>query len=120
VTANDLGSPVSRLGEGRARGGGISQRWVRWVPLKPTFAAALPFIDEARNAGGKALVTCRYGSSRSVAVVLAYLITREGATFDQALAFVRSARPEADPNAGFERYLRRLTPSSPVLPRDED
>ena len=56
-------------------------RWTR-IPLEDTegeaiqdhFQAAADFIQEAADAGGAALVHCHEGRSRSVTLVLAYLL----------------------------------------------
>ena len=74
-------------------------------------AAALPrcidFIEEGLQGGRGVLVHCFQGKSRSAAVVCAYLMRSEGATFDSALARVRSARPRAQPNLNFCLQLKR-------------
>jgi len=65
------------------------------------------FIDEGRAAGA-VLVHCYAGVSRSAALVAAHLMTRLGLSLTEAMARVRAARPEADPNPGFVAQLRRL------------
>ena len=54
------------------------------------------------------LVHCFAGQSRSVALVLAYLVMERGLRLEDALALVRKARPGACPNAGFMRQLGAL------------
>ena len=55
---------------------------------------AFAVMDHARSHGGKCLVHCEHGISRSAAVVGAYLIKRGlAASSDAALAFMRSKRP---------------------------
>jgi len=54
------------------------------------------------------LVHCFAGQSRSVALVLAYLVMERGLRQEEALALVRKARPGAAPNAGFMRQLGAL------------
>lgn len=64
-----------------------------------TLMAALPeaiiWIDTALKNGGRVLVHCHQGVSRSTAVVIGYLIgsKRWGMTYDQAFEMVRSRRP---------------------------
>lgn len=65
-------------------------------------------IDAARAAGGRVLVHCAAGVSRSSATVIYYLMTREHQSYDEALARVRDVRSIANPNEGFERQLRAL------------
>lgn len=57
------------------------------------------------------LVHCAKGASRSVSVVIAYLISRypdSYKTFDEALAHVRAVRPQAMPNLGFVLALKQF------------
>lgn len=49
------------------------------------FDEVADFIDQALSAGGKVLVNCQMGMSRSPACVLAYLIIRHGMTVGQAI-----------------------------------
>jgi Dual specificity phosphatase, catalytic domain/Gelsolin repeat len=57
--------------------------------------------------GGRVLVHCVRGASRSAAVVVAYLMWHHALPFDAALRKVRAARPVADPNLGFAAQLLR-------------
>lgn len=72
--------------------------------------AAADFIDRYRNQKGGVLVHCWAGHSRSVTIVLFYLLTRTGqfARVQDALAHVRKTRTFADPNEGFLEQLERL------------
>ena len=56
------------------------------------------------------LVHCARGASRSVSIIIAYLLSRHGSTFksfDDALQHVRRVRPVAQPNIGFTLALQR-------------
>ncbi|CAI5516785.1 unnamed protein product [Closterium sp. Naga37s-1] len=96
------------------------------VDLISRFQECFAVIDTAKAAGGCALVHCFAGRSRSVTVVVAYLMARRAMTVDEALALVRGLRPEANPNAGFVQQLREweaqlreqgvLPPLPPVPP----
>lgn len=68
----------------------------------------LTILDGVREAGGRALVHCHEGKSRSVSLCLAYFMTREKRTLAEGLAFVKSRRPQARPNAGFLKQLLQL------------
>ncbi|KIZ04949.1 hypothetical protein MNEG_3012 [Monoraphidium neglectum] len=57
---------------------------------------------------GVVLLHCEQGVSRSVSLAVAHLMLAEHLTLAQALAAVRSVRPQADPNPGFMRELRAL------------
>lgn len=62
--------------------------------------------------GGKTLIHCAAGVSRSPALVMAYLMRFKGNTLRQAHALVRDRRPNIRPNRGFWEqlleYERRL------------
>jgi len=76
-------------------------------PLRSHFQTCFQFIDAAllQETGG-VLVHCNAGVSRSVSVVLAYLMSRKRCSLDQALTTVRKVRPIAKPNDGFLQQLR--------------
>ncbi|XP_027537382.1 dual specificity protein phosphatase 12 [Neopelma chrysocephalum] len=64
------------------------------------------FLGAARAGGGAALVRCHAGVSRSVAVVAAYLMKTQGLGWEEALAAVRAAKPDAEVNPGFQGQLK--------------
>ncbi|KAF4804912.1 Dual specificity protein phosphatase 12 [Turdus rufiventris] len=64
------------------------------------------FLGAARAGGGAALVRCHAGVSRSVAVVAAYLMKTQGLGWEEALAAVRAAKPDAQVNPGFQGQLQ--------------
>eukprot|EP00929_Paragymnodinium_shiwhaense_P049818 TRINITY_DN25124_c0_g1_i1.p1 TRINITY_DN25124_c0_g1~~TRINITY_DN25124_c0_g1_i1.p1 ORF type:complete len:727 (-),score=211.64 TRINITY_DN25124_c0_g1_i1:271-2451(-) len=76
--------------------------------LQAAFEEGLRIIDQAVAKGGKVLVHCHEGRSRSVSMCLAYMMTREKKTFADAMNFVKSKRPQARPNAGFWKQLVAL------------
>ena len=68
--------------------------------------------DEGNNNQNQriCLVHCARGASRSVSIVIAYLLSRHRSTFksfDDALQHVRRVRPIAQPNLGFSLALQR-------------
>lgn len=77
-----------------------------------SFANDLPqifeFIENAREQGGKILIHCYQGKSRSCAVCCAFLMKYGGHNLDTALELVREVRPIASPNSGFMEALRLL------------
>ncbi|CAH8261563.1 unnamed protein product [Arabidopsis lyrata] len=79
--------------------------------LEMYFDECVDFIDEAKRQGGSVLVHCFVGKSRSVTIVVAYLMKKHGMTLSQALQHVKSKRPVASPNAGFIRQLQDLEKS---------
>jgi hypothetical protein len=78
------------------------------------------FIDEARDAGGSALVHCVRGVSRSSALVCAYVMTKSGFDVAQTLALVKRGRSAAQPRPGFMKQLKELERAAqgdPELPK---
>ena len=66
------------------------------------------------------LVQCARGASRSVSIVIAYLLSRHRSkfkSFDDALQQVRKVRPVAQPNIGFLLALQRF---ERTLPKDDN
>ena len=64
--------------------------------------------DHLSNNKGGVLVHCFAGVSRSVSIVIAYLMCKYKLSFEQALAFVRKMRPIANPNPFFQQQLRNF------------
>lgn len=81
---------------------------------------ALDFVDQARRQGGRILVHCFAGISRSVSVSIAYLMWAFELSLDTAMQLVKTHRDCASPNLNFvgqlmmfERTLARgSTPAS--------
>ncbi|KAL4256594.1 protein-tyrosine-phosphatase [Pleurotus pulmonarius] len=66
---------------------------------------ACRFIQAAMDNGGKVLVHCVMGISRSTTVVCAYLMKTRRMSPSSAIRFVRRWRPCVHPNYGFVRQL---------------
>ncbi|XP_068175618.1 dual specificity protein phosphatase 22-B-like isoform X2 [Antennarius striatus] len=73
--------------------------------LTQFFRDGITFIHEARLKGEGCLVHCVAGVSRSVTLVVAYIMTVTGRGWVESLAAVRAVRPCAGPNLGFLRQL---------------
>lgn len=81
----------------------------RAADMTPHFPVVSAFLSRAESAGGRALVHCAFGQSRSVTVVVAHLVmTNRGLSLGEALERVRSRRPTACPNPSFLEQLVRL------------
>ncbi|KAJ4971685.1 hypothetical protein NE237_004784 [Protea cynaroides] len=63
------------------------------------------YFEDVRELGGRVLVHCCQGVSRSTSLVIAYLMWREGQSFDDAFQYVKAARGIANPNMGFTCQL---------------
>ncbi|KAK1312285.1 Protein-tyrosine-phosphatase MKP1 [Acorus calamus] len=63
------------------------------------------YFEDVRSQAGRVLVHCCQGVSRSTSLVIAYLMWREGQSFDDAFQFVKAARGIANPNMGFACQL---------------
>lgn len=72
------------------------------------FPRFFPFIEDAIQGGGKVLVHCVAGVSRSATVVIGYLMCKEGLSYNAAYNVVAEARPWINPNPGFVMQLRHL------------
>nr|XP_041572408.1 protein phosphatase Slingshot homolog 3 isoform X1 [Taeniopygia guttata] len=73
--------------------------------LLPHWNDTFLFLSRVRAAGGRALVHCRMGLSRSAATVLAYAMKEFGWPLERALRHVQHCRPGVLPNPGFMRQL---------------
>ncbi len=55
------------------------------------------------------LIHCNEGQSRSVSVIIYYMIRKYGTSFDRALAHIKNIKHDVRPNSVFERRLRHLS-----------
>jgi len=72
------------------------------------FYKTLSWIQSAIDSGGRVLVHCREGVSRSATMIIAYLMWRFSLSFDAAHEKIRSVRPICNPNTGFTCQLLLL------------
>mmetsp|Transcript_15564 Transcript_15564/g.28254 ORF Transcript_15564/g.28254 Transcript_15564/m.28254 type:complete len:176 (-) Transcript_15564:15-542(-) len=78
------------------------------VNITAHFEECFNFINEARHAGGKVLVHCLAGISRSVTIIIAYVMATLSLSYLRALEYVKARRPWASPNSGFTKQLRHF------------
>ncbi|XP_025746768.1 dual specificity protein phosphatase 22 isoform X3 [Callorhinus ursinus] len=72
------------------------------------FKESIKFIHECRLRGEGCLVHCLAGVSRSVTLVIAYIMTVTDFGWEDALHTVRAGRSCANPNLGFQRQLQEF------------
>lgn len=63
------------------------------------------FIQETYKAGGRILIHCQAGVSRSAAVLAACLMKSKKINRDEALEIIKRKRPSVAPNDGFMEQL---------------
>jgi protein-tyrosine phosphatase len=75
-----------------------------WFDVSPFIDEATAFIGNAIDSGGKCLVNCQMGVSRSCTCAMAYMMMAKGWTALEALKQFRANR-DVRPNDGFIKYL---------------
>ena len=76
-----------------------------------TLNATAKFIDDHRKQGHNVLVHCAAGHSRSVSIIIFYMIHKQGwKSVEEALAHIQRVRPTAGPNDGFIAQLKLTCP----------
>ncbi|KAJ6798659.1 dual specificity protein phosphatase PHS1-like [Iris pallida] len=73
--------------------------------ISELFEEVSDFIDYVEYLGGKVLVHCFEGKSRSATAVLAYLMLRKKLTLSEAWNTLKKVHRRAQPNDGFARIL---------------
>ncbi|KAL1326654.1 hypothetical protein HN51_036775 [Arachis hypogaea] len=76
--------------------------------ISSIFEESCDFIDHVEQNGQKVLVHCFEGKSRSVTVVLAYLMLRKNLTLLEAWNALKRVHRRAHPNDGFAKILLKL------------
>ncbi|BAD69005.1 putative DsPTP1 protein [Oryza sativa Japonica Group] len=84
------------------------------IDLAKHFDECFSFIDESISSGGNVLVHCFAGRSRSVTIIVAYLMKKHQMSLENALSLVRSKRPQVAPNEGFMSQLENFEKSMQV------
>ncbi|XP_072896751.1 dual specificity phosphatase 28 [Hemitrygon akajei] len=64
-------------------------------------------IEDAGGAGGRTLVYCKNGRSRSASICIAYLMKCRHLSLREAFEHLKSVRPSVEPNEGFWAQLQR-------------
>ncbi|KAF9324321.1 Dual specificity protein phosphatase 10 [Podila minutissima] len=101
----------------RVEKNGIRYHHLSWTHhqknLSSEFPEAFDHIEQARSTGGKILVHCQLGVSRSASLVIAYVMKAENKSLTEAYDFVKDRSGVISPNmslmyqlAEFEKSLR--------------
>lgn len=73
---------------------------------KPMIEIAYHFIDHVINSKHKVLIHCMAGVSRSVSILIYYMMKKYHLAFADALQFIQSKRKIANPNDSFKLQLK--------------
>lgn len=92
---------------------GVNGVWIsvtdsEMTNIRPFFIPAANLIDEQIENGEKVLIHCRMGRSRSVTILLAYLMYKQHLSLRKAMELVKVKRPVVKVNRGFARQLLRF------------
>ena len=72
--------------------------------IREHFEEVHKFISEGLKRG-TVLVHCAQGQSRSVSILLSYLMKSKGIRYNKAFEIVKRQHPRAQPNEGFKKQL---------------
>ncbi|CAI2184663.1 11746_t:CDS:1 [Funneliformis geosporum] len=72
------------------------------------FCECIGFIENAKSTNGHVYIHCQAGISRSVTIVIAYLMSSQKISYKQAFDLIKEKRPIAKPNHGFIKQLREF------------
>lgn len=76
--------------------------------IKQYFHKCIDFIKDCISKGGKVLVHCHAGISRSSTLIISYMIKEKDFTFEDALVFCKNKRDKINPNTGFQKQLKEF------------
>ena len=86
----------------------VRLRDIQQESLASHLPTAFEFLDRCEREGRRCLVHCMVGASRSVTLVLAFLVVKRGWALRAAFEHVRARRGKARPNRGFAEQLIAL------------
>jgi protein-tyrosine phosphatase len=69
------------------------------------FNSTYNFIKEAKNNGGKVLIHCKMGISRSASVTISFLMKENELDLETAMRKVKKARSIVSPNKSFIKQV---------------
>uniref|UniRef100_A0A8D2ZHQ1 Dual specificity protein phosphatase 5 n=1 Tax=Scophthalmus maximus TaxID=52904 RepID=A0A8D2ZHQ1_SCOMX len=85
----------------------------KWIPVEDNhmadisshFQEAIEFIDHVKQSGGKVLVHCEAGISRSPTICMAYIMRTQQLQLDAAFDIIKQRRDVVSPNFSFMGQL---------------
>lgn len=80
------------------------------------FKDGFEFIDQALRNGGKVLVHCHAGISRSTTMLTSYLMKKYNRSPREILHYIRSIRGIIQPNTGFSTQLLKYHTATSSIP----
>ncbi|KAM8924513.1 dual specificity protein phosphatase 5 [Pelodytes ibericus] len=91
----------------------IDQYLYKWIPVEDNhtadisshFQEAIEFIDTVRRSGGRVLVHCEAGISRSPTICIAYLMKTKRFSLEEAFEYIKQRRNLISPNFSFMGQL---------------
>ncbi|KAM4771163.1 dual specificity phosphatase 28 [Rhinophrynus dorsalis] len=79
--------------------------------LSDYFDQCADLIENTITCGGKCLVYCKHGRSRSATICIAYLMKYKNMSLKDAFQVVKAVRPAVEPNPGFWAQLEKYEES---------
>ncbi|OCT81057.1 dual specificity phosphatase 28 [Xenopus laevis] len=79
--------------------------------LSDHFDQCSDLIESTVSSGGKCLVYCRHGRSRSATICIAYLMKYKNLSLQEAFQVLKTGRPGIEPNEGFWSQLEQYEES---------
>ncbi|KAL8195022.1 UNVERIFIED_CONTAM: hypothetical protein K2H54_044863 [Gekko kuhli] len=76
------------------------------------FKESIKFVHECRLHGGRCLIHCLAGVSRSTTLLIAYLMTVTNLGWEECLAAIKTVRSYVSPNFGFQQQLQEYEETS--------
>lgn len=85
----------------------IALKDLKKEPIKDTILDSIMFVEKAigQQQENRVLVHCKMGASRSVSVVICYIMVKWNRSFQDAFKMVKSLRKQASPNQGFVKFM---------------
>lgn len=85
----------------------------KWIPVEDSpmadisshFQEAIEFIDQVKQSGGKVLVHCEAGISRSPTICMAYIMRTQKLRLNEAFEIIKQRRSVISPNFSFMGQL---------------